>query len=517
MAKLVIDNFLGGISPSDRIGAEGSYYQGKGVMPIHPLYFGYLCPGGAMSQIASTEYICGDTEIDSANRMVYIGAATKLLQYQIIESKLTAGTLFPRTLSSTLSNHAGHASGTIHDVKIYPVGSTNYLFYSWGDGTDGDVGRVELTGSLDFRDNFLSNYSSGGAVLTGASTTPRPMLEWGESGMLYIGNQRDVHQFDGQTGANGTFTSAKLSLPFGWWITSLFDAGDYIGIVAHYYPKSTWAWVQYKGRAAVFFWDGSSPIYNKRVYISDPEVRDVVSKNGEFYLFCRDSNGIGNIRKWNGVSFVKVKNIVCNVANGTGVDKYSRYAFSKAVRQWGDMIVFAGSGLGEIFAFGSPSVGMSENLWHVANISTTTTSNGEIISECVLNDRIIFNSYHEPTSTYRLNYIPLSGSNNSKFAYKSLYYEFPQRARINWVKAYFQPLGSGEGNDIKITTDYGKETIQLGNISYAEDGAVTTKKLSTGGNIICNNFRIEVDVDEGSGIKYGKFVVDYDLIENELI
>ena len=45
MAKLEISNWLEGISFSDRLGKEGSYYIGTAVNPYNPLAIGYLSPG----------------------------------------------------------------------------------------------------------------------------------------------------------------------------------------------------------------------------------------------------------------------------------------------------------------------------------------------------------------------------------------------------------------------------------------------------------------------------------------
>ena len=99
---------------------------------------------------------------------------------------------------------------------------------------------------------------------------------------------------------------------------------------------------------------------------------------------------------------------------------------------------------------------------------------------------------------------------NSHFQYKSLYYEFPSQARLNYIEAYFKTLEAGQGDDILIEKDY-KKSKQIGSISHTTSGRVEVKQLSAK-NITCNNFRLVVQPDEGAGIKYGKFIIDYDIL-----
>jgi hypothetical protein len=366
----------------------------------------------------------------------------------------------------------------------------------------------------------MSSSATGGSVLGGTIGTPRPMIEWGDSGFLYIGCGRYLHQYDGQATVNGTFTANKFTLPVGWTVTSLFDAGDYIGICAQYHSGTGWSNIQYKSRAAVFFWDGVSSTYNIRVYIDDPEIKNSLSTNGSYYLFCRDSLGEGNIRQWNGSSFEIIKNIKVNVPYGTSTYKYSRYVprSYSAIDSCGDMILFGSSvGHGEMFMYGKPISGKAKGLFNFSNLNIATTESGnvETYGLCALKDKILISYYNPLTLTYPTAYLSLLDSNNPKFLAKTMFYEFPGRARIDHIRMYFKTLQAGQGDDILIETDYGKEIKQVGSIAYAIDGAIETKQLSAAGTI-CNNLRLIVDVDEGAGIKYGKIVIEYQLLEDDV-
>jgi len=513
MPKLVLDNFLGGLSVSDRLGKEGSYYVGKAVFPLNLDYKGYLAPGPSPTTLTNTVSRISSMEVDSGSvtnqlRLYAIERDDKIHQIDPVFLHWTNGTEYPHTISST-AHGANHAPVKGEDVKIYPVGSTHYLFYSWNDNTDGDVGRVELSGTLNFDDDFMSSEPAGASLLS--KSYPHPMLEWGESGYLYIADGRNLHQFDGQTGANGTFTANKFQLPVGWTITSLFDAGDYIGITALYIPNTSWSWPSYlsKARAAVFFWDGTTSQFNKRVYIEDPQIRASVSLGGDFYIFGTSLDGYGTIRQWDGSSFRLVQIIRSN-----GADYPNRTVKGYGdVDAWRNSLIFGshnGSvGRGEIFLYGSTEPGLPKGLFHFAN--GPNNSSASIYAVKAVADRIFFNNYSHSAAKYGLSHLYVNAANNPNFLYKSLYYEFPQKVRINYIVAYFTTLSSGQGDDISIETDYGKETIKIGDISYEKDGAINTKRMS-GKNTNCRAFRLIVQPDEGAGVKYSKFIVDYDFV-----
>ena len=510
MAQLLINNFSGGISPSDRIGIEGSYYEGKSVNPY--LYIGHLAhaPKPVSIQLSSSASDVIDDKINSmtvdpitgAGRVYFIGG-DKLHQAASSNYAFADNAYFPRQINAT-STSVGE------DVKVYNCNdtssaATNYLFYSWYNGTDGDVGRATLGVTPTFDDDFLSDSAQSGAKLL--KLVPHPMMEWGENGYLYIGNGRSLVSLDGATGSNGTMDATTLQLPNGWVITDLFDAGSYIGITAQYYPASGWSWTAYKSRAAVFFWDGTSDHWNKKVGVSDAEIRAAQSLNGNYYIFGRDIKGHGTIRKYVDGRFKLIQKIT---TKGDSDNLYKRYVQGYGcVSVWRDMLLFTTSGA-EIFLYGSIQPGMPEALVNIGRHELAGVG-WAIIAD---NYGFVFSSKYS-TNLYYVSYLPIWNADDPFFLYKSLYYEFPQKIRINDVKVNFQTLVAGADDDVKIEYDYGKTTKTLGSISHSGDGAVESKTFS-GKGITCNNFRLILDADDANstaGILYGHITIDYDFIE----
>jgi hypothetical protein len=520
MAKIELSQFLGGISFSDRLGREGSYFIGRAANPTNPLYEGYLTAGPAPILVSTTPTDVSamvENQINIANEVYFIDktADAKIHKYNIGSGNLSSSGVWPHTIYSTGSTRG-------EDVKIYPVGTTPYLFYSYNgySTTQGQVGRYDLSSTFD--DDFLAKEPTGANSIQ--DEYPHPMLEWGTSGYLYIADGRYLHQFDGQTGANGTFTHRKFALPFGYIITSLFDAEGFIGMTAVYYPKAltigaSWS-IDYAQGSAVFFWDGVSNSFNKKVPVEDKVLVASQSIAGEYRVFGKNWLNQGTIRKWNGNSFELVEIIRSNVAYGTGPNRFDRYPTSFGmVSKYKNMSLISAdlgnAGYGDVFLYGSPKPGISSALYHIAIADTSSAASpaafGHGIAAC--SGSIILMSMGNSSGNFFKRFA-FDTADNDYFQYKSLYYEFPQRARINYVKCHFQTLASGQGDDVLLDLDYGKNQIHAGNISYAKDGAITEKKL--GVNRECDNFRVVIQKDEGAGIKYGKIVINYDLLEGDI-
>jgi len=497
--QLIINNWLGGLSPSDILGKEGSYFLGEQADPTREI--GYLEPGKAGTTLAKSNdtpalianYI-NSIKVDSSNTKVYLFESSTKLHQATYAGVLANDAYYPHTITS----------GVGEDLILYPIGSTHYLFYSWNDSTDGDVGRVDLGATPTFDDDFMSTVPADAAVLTKA--TPHPMMEWQENGMLYIANGRYLTELDGQTGANGTFDPTAFTLPEGWKITALFPAGDLIGICASY-TTGAWSWTGYTVRSAVFFWDGSSTKWTRKVIVPDDEIRAAQSLNGSHYIFTKsNSSASGYIRKWDGQGFALVQKIQ---DNSTLASRSPRgYG---CVTTYQNFLVFSTDFYGKVFLYGSPEVGVAPALYQIGKAGGVAGTDQFAYAVAVVGGAIWLSSKDDSESVYYLQ--KYSTGYDKNFVYKSLYYEFPHKIRINYVRAYFKTLASGADDDIKIETNYGDTTTTLGSVSYALDGALEYKRFNK--ILTCHNFRVIIDTDEANattGIKYGKVVVDYDYI-----
>jgi len=179
-----------------------------------------------------------------------------------------------------------------------------------------------------------------------------------------------------------------------------------------------------------------------------------------------------------------------------------------------DFLLFSTGFYGKVFLYGSPEPGVSPALYQIAKSPGVAGTDQFAYAVGVVGGLIFFSSKDASENVYYLT--KLSTGYDKNFVYKSLYYEFPQKIRINYVRLYFKTLTSGADDDIKIETNYGDKTTTLGSVSYALDGAKEYKRFNK--IITCHNFRIIIDTDEANsttGIKYGKIVIDYDVVGDD--
>ena len=127
--KIEISNWLGGISFSDRIGKQGSYFIGKAVNPLNRLSLGYLQAGGAVVNITNSVSGVSAMEIDEGHNSAYLiekvfaSSPAKLHKYNFDTHTISSGGVgwWPHSISNTA--HAGHTGTIGEDVKIYAVAS----------------------------------------------------------------------------------------------------------------------------------------------------------------------------------------------------------------------------------------------------------------------------------------------------------------------------------------------------------------------------------------------------------
>ena len=158
----------------------------------------------------------------------------------------------PNTITAA-AGHSDHTGITAEDVVVYSamVSSTRAKrrFYSWYDGTDGDIG-METGGT--YNDDYMTTVPSGFAasIVTG----PIPMIV-GTDDILYFGNGNNLGSFDGSVAADGVVVYNKLVLPKDFIITCLVNLPNYLVIFA---STQTNANNTYRGDSVAFFWDKRS-------------------------------------------------------------------------------------------------------------------------------------------------------------------------------------------------------------------------------------------------------------------
>lgn len=295
-----------------------------------------------------------------------------------IVNDIGSGGYWPHTISA----HGGHSSVVGSDVAIYYVGSTPYLFYSWSDGTDGDVGRFDLSSTFD--DDWMSTVPTSAAV---QSTTNPHVFVQGTDNRLYISNGRYMNQFYGQSGGNGTYSEARLKVPTDSIITSFAKTGDNLVLFA-YKSTSSYSGSYYKGECAAYFWDYSSEDPWKVIPIPGNYINGGFSMSGIVGCFVQGAAALLNssgkqsrLFMYDGSVFSPKVGFIDNIPGHGGVEVIDDVIYWNAasyIYQYGSPHLGLKGALNRITKLdGSTSEGMLRNFANTTMVgSAGTTSSG---------------------------------------------------------------------------------------------------------------------------------------------
>lgn len=414
---------------------------------------GYATPGYEPDE-ATNASIVGDTIIDadiaydSSTAYAYmITGGDEIHRYNILTNGLSNSGNWKRTISGT-----GAISGS--DIINYPVGDTNYLFYSYNDsGGDWDVGRGE-PGQATWDDDYMSTQPTG-ALSASGNTEPHPMVR-GADDLIYIGDGRKLHGFDGQVGSNGEFFDSVLTLPPGYRITCFAKMPNFLVVFAYYDALSSGTTTTVRSEAKAFFWNyldlDPSYIYS----LDDNAVTAAVEYEGTVACFTQGrlaarndlgSNRFSRLKVFDGSTFNTVQDFIGNAPIKGG-------AFVT-----GGTIVWNSDGI--IHRYNSPYEGYPEGLNREATCNSTGSStNGGICAEFSSISGVVASSG--------------TGANDGLVRFKSGYspdcqfatavaepgFKEGEVGSIDSVTVYFgKTSSSGRGLDLYLGTETG--TIQF--------------------------------------------------------
>ena len=493
--KITFDNFLGGLSvASDNIGAEGMYAEARDVDPQRSP--GYIRPGfeeGATSQ-TGLDGLITDAKIDpdaTGQGVVYAIDSTAIY-------KITGTT--PNTFTQDANWPHTIPINNGQSVIFYDIGSTvsstTYLFYL----NSTTMGRCDLSGPT-FIEDYLTGSLSASPLKAAAHYSP---MEWGA--YMWVPNGRFLSKFDGTTGDTGTWTEDALTLAEGWEITSLFSTENYIGICAWVKPAANYN-TRWKGKSAVFFWDGNSDFYNYMIPVEDNKIVSSFNDGDDIYILT-EGRGYGTVlRKLVGRKAVAVKNFKIDIA-GTHRDYYTDYPNVIDIFQNRLLIGLTCPAFrNDIFAYGSINPLYPIGLFQVSSgtdtpVGETVTNRNGIGFLGHLYRQQYFASFYDGTNYYWKSFV---GGNATNADVNPNYQEMGRKVKINYVKFYFKPLVADDDVTVSIDTDFGTSN-SLGTITHSNDGAVTTKRFDK--RIECYSFRPVINWSVG-GAAFSRIVVDY--------
>ena len=317
MPTILIDkkSLLGGIA-SDIIGISASqetksnqYAFSNGIDLYRAGRKGHITPAQIFNQGPITD---ASSNINSVPRAAVVDITqTPPYIFTILGGLAGTAPRVVRILSGAYDSHqvvtadAGDNFTTLpatgfwgEDIILYKVGAVTFVFYSWNDSDDGDVGQATLAGV--YNDDYMSTVAASGTKLVGA--VPHRMVE-GADKNLYITNGRYVAQFDGATGANGTLNATKYDSGVGWINVDVRRFGDLL-VIAAIKSGSSYSAYNFYSECRVCFWNMTEPGLGLVKEINDNYLSAIfATPNNELFAFTRGKNDTTKIHEFTGSGF----------------------------------------------------------------------------------------------------------------------------------------------------------------------------------------------------------------------
>lgn len=353
----------------------------------------------------------------------YFIAGDKLHQLDILTNTVTnnigSGGIWPHTISP----HGGHSTVVGEDVNLSYTGVTPYIYYSWNDNTDGDVGRYDLTTTFD--DDYMSTVPTGAAAL---SIYPHPMIE-GDDGILYIGNGNNVASFNK---TSGIFTTSALDLPAGFTITTFANYPNFLVTFAYRIGANANSSF-YKSIANAYFWDTTSSSYTYTYKLPGNYVNGGFTYKSTVGCFTEGASAFLNGSKkskltlFNGSNFEPAMNFSHDVPIHGGVE------VSDNVIYW--------NSAGNVYQFGNPFIGMKDAI----NIITKGAGSSSGMLKNFANSRLVCSSGTTTSGGLQTMYRNYYSSGNLYTPVVEIPLDPWSKARIAKVKIYWlSPSGDGK-------------------------------------------------------------------------
>lgn len=458
------NDWLGGLLPHAELATARNRLIGNGftAQNCDPLRNpGYILPGYAFTDLGNVAQVTDVIKNGAIgdNRTGYcISNDAKIFEIDTNANNISTTSPYPYSISG--SSLVGK------DIIVYNIGTTKYIFYSWyAQASTGDVGRLTL-GSDTFDDDFLSTVPSGADTLD--RDTPLPMIV-GDDDILYIGNGRNLHAFDGQTGANGTLSKNVLQLPLEYVITSYSKTNNFLVIYAYKSSNGSYDNPQSedKTECKAFFWDylSTDPTF---VYdLPGNYVNGGFQYKGTIGCFV-EGNSMdiytdrpGKLIIFDGEKFDEVRAFETEIPGHGGVESRGNVIY------W--------NSAGDIYRFGSPYTGIGDNTLNRIGESDGNSSRGMLK---IMKDNKIFVSNGAGAGNDGLSRFN-SGLADNAFFITPLVAVLPtrqQKARIRAVKYVLDSSPADPGDlTLKLLIDRKQNGSSTGNESVVLNNFLPTQ------------------------------------------
>lgn len=356
-----------------------------------------------------------------------------------------------------ISAHGGHSSPTALNGDIISFwdnsGSPNveYVFYSWEDNTDGDIGVVKSDGTGQ-SDSWFGDL--GGAGTNRLTFKVPHIMAIGPDKNLYCTNG----QYIAQAIINGALASATgnnkaLNIGAGFIATDVFAYGNYIGIIAYKSVNFTVA----KGQAKFMLWDGFSSDPNFIYDLGDSYASIGYEKDGQVYAMTYGLSSTVKLKQFTGSAF---KTIFESSNIGTPSPDKRQFDIFQDMPHW-------------YYVKTNGMLGCWSDGFHQRS-SSVGTAGGMLKS--------LFPGYLLSGGTSgKLARINVSKFEASNSIFVSRIITLPYRATIKSIIVYFSQFGAGASIQLDIFKDYASVSIGAGllnqTITNTTYGAIADIKI----------------------------------------
>lgn len=521
MPQIVIKNLSGGIitdfaSNNKAVeGREGQYTKTSGIDLYRPNFQGHISP----AQVFSSGGITDATPNINSLPLAQTVDITQNPPYVFFMLSGLSGTA-PRVVRvlndaydshQVISAHGGHNFTTIptagtgtwgEDVALYPVGSTNYIFYSWNDSSDGDVGRATLAGIYD--DDFMSTVAASGAALT--TNVPHRLVE-GPDKILYITNGRYVASFDGATGANGTFNATAYDLGAGWIATDLRVEKNYLVISA--VRTSSFNYYTFFGKSKVCYWipgeAGLGIVYD----IQDSFVSAIYKYQDTMIAFTTGKDKTTKlIPIGTDKPLVQFRSTIYGLPpKPNSIDVYN-----------GNLVWIPGDAFGDYIMQLNPQGGL--HLPYIINDGTNDSSqtSGGLLKNYQSNNLYVGGVF---SGVYKVRYLDGLGGYASTKDLRTRLFRIPYKSVINKVKVYISQMESGSSATFSLFRNYVASSISTVGTDFLA-GATPSQTISYTSNGSLSEYEIPCAIHSTSAfymnirvsgqISIAEIVVEYETL-----
>ena len=458
------NSFLGGLAP-DLVGLASSqeakanqYVRVATGIDFYKLGFkGHITP----AQIFSTGSV-SNAGITSTPRAVAVDVASATPNIHYILGGLS-GTA-PKTVLSTsggyvssasISAHGGHNFTTMpsnkywgEDIVFYTANNsssvaTQYIFYSWQDNTDGDVGRMSVDASSpddDFMTTVPSGFSSSG-FLTGV---PHRMVEAANK-KLYITNGRYLAEYDGNNGASGTINYQAYDLGQGWVITDIRKYGRLLAILS-VRSGTSYTNYSYLGESKMTLWDTIERGIGVSYAIPDNFASAIfVTPRNTILAFTFGKNSSSKVFEFNGQTFDLLWE---SIVNGSAPEP-------NAIEYYKGLVYWVPKNAIHVMALDLETKGVHQPL--VNNDGSSNSGESGFLRNVWDNALFVGGSF----GSYKAVYLQpgASGYSSSNCDLRTRVINLPFRSTIMETRVYFSQSVSGYSAQLSLFKNYVSSSI----------------------------------------------------------